>query len=247
LRLVVETEVSDPALDSAVSRALLMRVAAGELPETLRISRPGPAVAFGKRDVVGDGYADAVAAARAHGFEPIERLAGGRAAVFHEQTLHLGHAVPDGDPRTGITRRFETTAALLARAFRRLSIDAHVGEIAGEYCPGAHSVNARGAVKLMGVAQRVVKHGAHLGVVIVVADAERVRAVLSPVYAALGLDWDPETTGSLAGERPGLTWEATRAAIEAEYAELYSLQRVELDADTLDLARSLAPEHRPLG
>jgi lipoate-protein ligase A len=244
LQLVVDTEVSDPALDSAISRALLLRVSAGELPETLRISRPGPSVAFGKRDVVGDGYAEAVAAARAQGFEPIERLAGGRAAVFHEQTLHLGHAAPDGDPRPRITRRFETTAALLARAFQRLSIDAHVGEIEGEYCPGAHSVNARGAVKLMGVAQRVIKDGAHMGAVIVVADADRVRDVLSPVYAALGLEWRPETTGSLADERPGLTWDAACAAIEAEYTELYSLEPAELDAETLDLARSLTPEHR---
>jgi octanoyl-[GcvH]:protein N-octanoyltransferase len=247
LRLVVDTEVSDPALDSAISRALLLRVSAGELPETLRISRPGPALAFGKRDVVGEGYADAVAIARAQGYEPIERLAGGRAAVFHEQTLHLGHTVPDGDPRPRIARRFETTAALHARAFQRLSIDAHVGEVEGEYCPGAHSVNARGTVKLMGVAQRVVKDGAHMGVVIVVAGADRIREVLAPVYAALGLEWRPETTGSLADERPGLTWDAARAALEAEYAELYSLEPAELDAETLELAYSLAPEHRSLG
>jgi octanoyl-[GcvH]:protein N-octanoyltransferase len=99
-------------------------------------------------------------------------------------------------------------------------------------------------VKLMGVAQRVVKDGAHMGVVIVVDGADRVRDVLSPVYSALDLDWRPETTGSLADERPGVTWDAARAAIEAEYTELYSLEPVELDADTLDLARTLAPEHR---
>jgi hypothetical protein len=99
----------------------------------------------------------------------------------------------------------------------------------------------------MGVAQRVVKDGTHLGVVVVVADADRVRDVLSPVYAALGLDWRPETTGSLADERRGLTWDAARAAIEAEYSELYSLAPAELDADTLALARSLAPDHKSLG
>ena len=36
-------------------RALMLRVASGDLPETLRIARPGPIVAFGKRDVVGPG------------------------------------------------------------------------------------------------------------------------------------------------------------------------------------------------
>ena len=35
----------------AISRALMTRVAAGELPDTLRISRPAASVAFGKRDV----------------------------------------------------------------------------------------------------------------------------------------------------------------------------------------------------
>ena len=72
----------------------MLRVAAGELPETLRIARPGPIVAFGKRDVVTAGYPDAVRAARAGGFEAVEGLAGGRAAVFHEDTIAFAHADP---------------------------------------------------------------------------------------------------------------------------------------------------------
>jgi len=247
LHLVVDPGIADPALDSALSRALLLRVAAGELPETLRISRPGPTVAFGKRDVVSDGYAAAVAAARAGGFEATERLAGGRAAVFHEQTLHFGHAVRDDEPRLRVTERFEQTAALIARAFARLGVDARIGEIEGEYCPGEHSVNARGATKLMGLGQRVIKDGAYVGGVVVVDGAERVRDVLVPVYDALGLEWRPETTGSLADESPGVTWDDARAAIEAEYAETYELEPVELDDDTSALAHELAPEHRSLG
>ena len=31
------------------------------------------------------------------------------------------------------------------------------GEVAGEYCPGQHSVNARGERKLMGVGQRLIR------------------------------------------------------------------------------------------
>lgn len=247
LRLIVESELVDPVLDAAVSRALMLRVAGGELPETLRISRPGPAVAFGKRDVVSNGYGAAVAATRAGGFEAIERLAGGRAAVFHEQTLHFGHAVHDEEPRLKVTRRFEETANLVARAFERLGVDARVGEIEGEYCPGEHSVNARGETKLMGLGQRVIKNGAYIGGVVVVAGADRIRDVLVPVYEALGLDWRPETTGSLADEVPGIGWEDARAALEKEYAALYELEPVELDAETLTLARRLAPEHRSLG
>jgi octanoyl-[GcvH]:protein N-octanoyltransferase len=243
VKLIIESELVDPALDAAVSRALMLRVSGGELPDTLRVSRPGPAVAFGKRDVVSDGYAAAVGAARAEGFEATERLAGGRAAVFHEQTLHFGHAVRDVEPRLRVTQRFEETAALVARAFARLGVDARVGEIEGEYCPGEHSVNARGETKLMGLGQRVIKDGAYVGGVVVVAGADRVREVLVPVYDTLGLDWRPETTGSLVDEAPAVTWEDTRAAIEAEYAALYELEPVELDAETFALAQRLAPEH----
>jgi octanoyl-[GcvH]:protein N-octanoyltransferase len=243
LQFVLESELVDPALDAAVSRALMLRVAGGELPDTLRVSRPGPAVAFGKRDVVSDGYAAAVGAARAEGFEATERLAGGRAAVFHEGTLHFGQAVRDEEPRLRVTQRFEETAALVARAFARLGVDARVGEIEGEYCPGEHSVNARGETKLMGLGQRVIKDGAYVGGVVVVSGADRVRDVLVPVYKALGLDWRPATTGSLVDEAPAITWEDVCAALEAEYAALYDLEPVELDEETLALARRLAPEN----
>lgn len=244
MRLILENGLVEPAWDAAASHALLLRVAGGELPDTLRISRPGPAVAFGRRDVVADGYPHAVAAARAAGFEPVERLAGGRASVFHEQTLHLGLAVRDTDPRAGVTRRFEQAAEAIARACVRLGVDARVGEVPGEYCPGEHSVNARGATKLMGLGQRVIKDGAYVGGVVVVAGADRVNAVLEPVYAALGMDWRPEATGSLADERPEVGWEDAAAALEAEYAALHELEPTALDEETLALAEQLTPEHR---
>lgn len=234
---------ADPALDTAVSRALMLRVAAGELPETLRIARPGPFVAFGKRDVVGQGYAEAVRAARAAGFEAIERLAGGRAAAFHEDTISFAHAIPDADPRSRVDGRFEATAALVAAAFGRLGVDARVGQVDGEYCPGAHSVNARGERKLMGVGQRLVSGGVHVGGLIVVDGAERLNGVLAPVYESLGLAWRPAATGSVAREAAGTTWEDVAAALVAEYEDRHALEPGELDEETLTLARRLAPEH----
>ena len=110
LHLTEETVAGDPALDIAVSRALLLRVAAGELPETLRLTRPEPMVAFGKQDAVAPGFAAAVSAAAGVGFESVLRLAGGRAAVFHEDTVSLAHAIPDDAPRLGIRARFEGIA-----------------------------------------------------------------------------------------------------------------------------------------
>ena len=222
----------------------MFRVAARELPETLRIARPGTTVAFAKRDAVATGYEAAVRAAREHGFDATLRLAGGRAAIFHDGTMEIGHAVPDDEPRAGIHERFERTAGRLARALGAVGVDARVGEVPGEYCPGRYSVNARGAAKLAGIGQRVVGGGSHTGVVLVIEGDERINAVLDPVYAALNLDWDPAATGSVRAEARYAGWDAVSDAIVAEYAREYDLVEDEVDAETLELAKSLAPEHR---
>ena len=91
--------------------------------------------------------------------------------------MEIGHAVPDDEPRAGIHARFERTAGRLAAALARLGVDARVGEVAGEYCPGRYSVNARGAVKLAGIGQRVVGGGSHTGVVLVVEGERRINDV----------------------------------------------------------------------
>jgi lipoate-protein ligase A len=167
------------------------------------------------------------------------RLAGGRAAVFHEGTLELAHAVPSSDPRGEIHARFEETAGLVARALGRLGVDARVGEVPGEYCPGRWSVNAGGARKLAGIGQRVISGAAHVGTVVVVDDAAAVRRALEPIYAALDLTWDPATVGAVSEEAPGGDWAAVRDAVLAEYASSYELVEDALDAETLALARTL--------
>ncbi|MFN2616293.1 MAG: biotin/lipoate A/B protein ligase family protein [Thermoleophilaceae bacterium] len=247
LRLIRESFPEDPVLDTAVSRALLERVAAGELPATLRIARPGAMVAFGKQDAAGPGYPAAARAARERGFEAVVRLAGGRAAVFHEGTVAVAHAMPDPNPRPGVFPRFEAVAELIAAALRTLGADARVGEVEGEYCPGGYSVNARGSVKLAGVGQRLIKGAAHVGGVVVAAGADRIRDVLVPVYRELGLDWRPDTAGATADEVAGLDSDAVRDALLEQYAERYDLVEGRLDEGTLALARRLAPEHRSPG
>jgi lipoate-protein ligase A len=248
LRVLHDSFPDDPALDTAVSRAVMLRVAAGELPETLRLARPAAVVAFAKRDALAPGYPRALAAARTQGFGAVLRLAGGRAAIFHEGTLELAHAVPHPDPKAGIHARFEATATLTAAALRGLGIDARVGEVPGEYCPGRWSVNAAGERKLAGIGQRVVAGGSHTGAVVVVEGAERIRGILEPVYAALELEWDPAAVGAVADELPAgevAAWEAVRDALLAEYARRFELIPGELDEDTLALARGVAVEHRP--
>ncbi len=245
LTVLEDSFPDDPAFDVAVSRAVMFRVARGELPETVRLARPASVVAFAKRDAVAPGYVQAVRAAEGEGFGAVVRLAGGRAAVFHEGTLEVAHAAPSDDPRAGIHERFEAEATLMRRALERLGVDARVGEVAGEYCPGRWSVNSGGERKLAGIGQRVVAGGSHTGSVIVAEDAERVRRVLEPVYRELSLTWDPQTVGAVEDEVPGGSWEAVRDAVLAEYGARYDLVAGSLDDETVKLARDLSAEHRP--
>ena len=131
----------------------------------------------------------------------------------------LDEISPAADAMTGIQARFADAAELQARALRGIGVDARVGEIPGEYCPGEFSVNARGKTKLIGAAQRIVRGAWLLSTVVVVDSGSRIKAVLEDVYAELGLEWDPATTGAVADEVPGVSVEDVREAILAEYAE----------------------------
>jgi lipoate-protein ligase A len=234
LHLIRHSFPEQPELGTAISRTILRRVAAGELPPTVRIHRPGREVAFGRQDVASPGYEAATEAARAGGFSAVERLAGGRAAVFHEGTIAIARAYGDPQPPKRTYARFEEMAELIAAALKGLGVDARVGEVPGEYCPGAYSVNARGATKLAGIGQRMIRGGAHMGGVVVANGGDEIAGVLIPVYEALELDWDPATSGSVADELgrevdPGELEEA----LIAELGRRYELIDADLDEETM--------------
>jgi lipoate-protein ligase A len=220
-----------------------MRVAAGDVPATFRLHRPPRILAFSKQDAASPGFRGAVQAARETGFEPVIRLAGGRAAVYHEETLALSWAVPDRRPSARTEERFRELAGLLADSIREVGVDARVGEVPGEYCPGAWSVNARGATKLAGTGQRLIAGAAHRGAVIVVGNSAGVRCALIGVYEALGLDWDPATAGSIEDEVAGITLERVEDSIFARLGELYELREMPVDRETLALADRLESDH----
>ena len=241
MQLVRSGAAGSAALELAVSHALLTRVAERELPPTLRVYRPAPAVAFGKLDTLRPGYPDALAAARRHGYEPVLRLPGGHAAAYNEASLALDVVYALDDPVPGTHDRFREEGERLAGALATLGVDARVGEVPGEYCPGAYSVNARGRVKLIGTAQRLVRRSALLGASIVVGDGPGVRAVLRDVYAALELDWDDATAGAVDEEVADVNLDDVERAVIAAYGEL---DAGALDGDTLALARRLEPQRR---
>jgi lipoate-protein ligase A len=238
VKRVEAPQTGSAALELATSQALLQRVAAGELPAALRLYRPPPTVAFGKLDTLSTGYAAAHAAARAHGYAPVLRLPGGHAAAYHRESLGIDLVYAVEDPVPGTHDRFRETAERLAGALASLGADARVGEVPGEYCPGAYSVNARGRVKLVGTAQRLVRGAALLGASIVVRDGAGVRAVLRDVYAALGLEWDDATAGALDEEVAGVTLDAVERAVLKAYGDPPAEP---LDDATLALAGRLEP------
>jgi lipoate-protein ligase A len=240
LNLIRRSFPDQSELSTAVSRAILIRVAAGELPPTARLHQPPREVAFGRQDVASPGYAAATAAARAAGYAAVERLAGGRAALFHEGTIAFTRAYADTEAPRRTYERFEEAAGIVAAALARLGVDARVGEVPGEYCPGAYSVNSGGERKLAGIGQRMIRGGAHVGAVLVASGEVELRRVLSPVYDALELSWDPATAGSVAGElgREVSVEELTEAMV-AELAARETIEEADVDAETLELAEQL--------
>jgi lipoate-protein ligase A len=204
VRLACGSGLSTPQEDMDLSRAALTALADGA-DGLLRIHRPRPTAAFSRRDSLAPGFPDASAAAADDGFAPVIRPAGGRLAAYHREALVLDMAGPHPSPHDGHRARFAAAATALADGLRTLGVDARPGAVPGEYCPGEFSVNARGATKLIGTAQRLTRHGYLFSVVVLVGDPEPVRAVLAATYPLLGLEWDPATVGAVADEVPGVT------------------------------------------
>jgi octanoyl-[GcvH]:protein N-octanoyltransferase len=209
--LDVILDPDEPAAD------VLAAVARGARPPVLRLIVPPPAVSFGRLDALRPGYDRARAMAVRHGFTPLLRAPGGHAAAYHEGCLIIEEIVHERDAMPGVQDRFADRGERLAGALRGLGVDARVGEVPGEYCAGRFSVNARSAVKLVGTAQRVVRDGWLFGAVITVTGAERLRAVLTDVYAELEIALDPRTVGGVADEAPGVTVEDVRTAVVASW------------------------------
>ena len=245
LTLIEDGFPSPPAMDVAVSHAILDLVSRRELGPTFRLHVPGPIVAFGRSDRKEPGYRHAVRAAEAHGFAAVERLAGGRAAVFHESTLAFSWALPESDPRSRTIERFRIVSTLMAEAFRSLAIDARIGPVAGEYCYGDWSVNVGGRVKVMGVGQRLVRQAAHVGGVVVVDNGYRIRDVLVPTYRALRVDWDPRTAGALADRNPGVNVARVTSAIGQALETRFDVVRSPMPPMVLEHAQSMINDHLP--
>ncbi len=235
--------VADAALSTVLTRSLAAAVTAG--PEdrtgpvehgTLRLYRPRPTLAFTGRDLQADGRDAALEMARQHGFRPVRRPQGGRAAALHRGSVCFDLVLPDLDGAISPVLRLAVLGTVLVDALRELGVDARLGEVPDEYCPGQYSVNARGLVKLVGTAARRVRGAVMLSGVVLVADPEPVRAVVGDVYRALHLPCDIRSVGALAEELPGTDVDSVAAVIVAAFNRTVTTVSVELAAADRDAA-----------
>lgn len=235
----------DPRLELAFAHALVRRASAGELDETLRVySPPTPMAVFGRRDTRLPGFASAVEGCRSAGFVPAIRATGGRPVVYTQDSVVVDLVRRDDRSTEDHEVRFLTIGQELADLLTGLGVDARVGAVPGEYCPGAHSVNARGVVKLVGTAQRVVRGAWLFSALIVVDGSERIRPVIEDVYRALGQPFDPSSVGSVRQEAPQLDGAAVERAVLERFAPRGSVEETPGDSRTLALARELMDQHR---
>ncbi|MEI2701361.1 MAG: hypothetical protein V9E83_03050 [Baekduia sp.] len=188
----------------ALTGELLAAVASGAEQPLVRVFVPGPTLAFGRLDARADGFAAAEAAARVHGFVPLVRHAGGRAAAYDHGSVVIERIDRAGAVAEGIEERFAAMATVAQRLLADAGVDAQIGELPGEYCPGRFSLHAGGR-KLAGVAQRSIVGASLTTLAIAVTGGDRLRAVLTDVQSALAVDWDPATAGSADEFNPGLT------------------------------------------
>ena len=207
----------EATIEADRERTARMLAEAGERREpALRVWSPYRQLAFGRRDTHEEGYDRAVAAAREHGFPPIERGVGGRAVAYTGTTLAFAYAVPIDDPRRGMTERYATATERVRDGLRTVGVDAERGEPPESFCPGDHSLSASG--KIVGIAQRITADAALVSGVVTVDGHEEIGEVLEPVYGALAVPFDPDSVGSV--ERAGGDADPERVARAIETALL---------------------------
>ena len=244
LHLIRGGLTGDAPLDTAISRAILLGVDEGQLPETLQIGTPHPVVAFGKHDTLTDGFEEAVAIARDQGYDPTVRIAGGRAVVFGPTIVRFAWTLSSDDPAGTMRDRYAQLAEAVVHTLAVFDVRGRIGEVPNEYCAGEFSVSIRGHRKVMGVGQRLTRRAAQVGGMIVVSDPDDINRVLVPMYQSMGVPIDPSATGSIADERQ-LEPMDVGDGLAGQLADERPIVNTTIDSETAARAEALRPNHVP--
>jgi octanoyl-[GcvH]:protein N-octanoyltransferase len=190
------------AVADLVVPAVLLRAESTDWAELVHVYvAHGPTVAFTRRDLRSPGIVRATAVARAAGFETAVRSPGGRMVAYDKGAVIVDHLTRTTDRHGTFERNAQQHAAVIGSMG---DIDARVGQVEGEYCPGEFSVNVGGRVKVVGSAQRITGTGALFSTVVQTVVGEHVRRVIADVSAALGYELDESTIAGLADVAPAL-------------------------------------------
>ncbi|MEV6235386.1 hypothetical protein [Lentzea sp. NPDC051838] len=232
------------AVTDLVIPALLLRAPTAEWSELVHIYVPqSPTVAFSGRDLRSPGITKATEIAQAAGFETVVRSPGGRMVAYDSGAVVIDHL----DRTTGIrhagSATFAANAESHARVLRR-HVDARVGEVDGEYCPGEYSINVGGVAKVVGSAQRVTSTGSLFSTVVQVDVSDAVRAVIADVSDALGYELRRSSIAGLADYAPELSADEVAAAFQQDYRERLGLADGQVPTEVVAHA-STAPGGSP--
>jgi octanoyl-[GcvH]:protein N-octanoyltransferase len=203
-----------PADYAAWVRLQLKQLRPGE-KSILRLRRPRPTAAFSPRDTIHLNYVRATEQARARGFVPVERGTGGRLTMFDENALGITIIAPHKSPHEHMMERYNVLSNAIVKGLESLGLDARIGELPNEYCPGKFSINAEGRIKLVGVAQRMNSYCVQMGAVISVKRSEKACAGIAEAYKTLGLTFDPATYGGVTDFQKSVTFRDVHNAMMA--------------------------------
>ena len=210
--------------------AVLLRDAHASWREVVHVQRASrPTVAFSSRDLRSPGIVEATAVAREAGFAAVVRSPGGRMVAYDAGAVLIDHLTRSDELALAGSTTFADNAASHVEVLRGLGdLDARVGEVEQEYCPGEFSINVGGVAKVLGSAQRITGRTALFSTVLQVEMSARVRRVLQDVSAALGYPLRESSVAGLSDFLPGLTPDRVADALRADYVARLSLEPGEL-------------------
>lgn len=239
-RLLVSGSTAS-AVTSLVIPALLLRTPNAPWSQLVHIYVPtGPTVAFSGRDLRSPGIAAATQVARAAGFQTVVRSPGGRMVAYDSGAVVIDHLDSTTDIRQAGRSTFAANAESHVRVLRGLGdVDARIGEVDGEYCPGEFSINVEGTTKVVGSAQRVTATGSLFSTVVQVVVSDRVRAVITAVSEALGYDLRQSSIAGLADYVPALAATDVAAAFASDYRSRLDMTDGPLPAEVVAHASSV--------
>jgi lipoate-protein ligase A len=133
-------------------QALADQLTSASVAPSLLVWRSEPALLVSRTETRLPRFEDAVAHMKAGGWPVVLRKSGGGACPVGLGTVQVSMIDPIL-PLTTINGRYAVLAELLQATLRRYRVFAHIGLVAGAYCPGTYDLAAAGR-KIAGMSQR---------------------------------------------------------------------------------------------